>query len=145
MADLSRCRPGNWLLYIPQNQYCTFVAKEMYVVVEMFDGRRDSFEDDLTFIKISNDVLSVCKFTMRGAVWTKQVAGKTLTVTRSTAPTLTSPPTKATCTSSGTCIPFKIPITISPVNSWHPIFTASTIPIEKPRNSCGTVAFGINA
>ena len=81
MADVIRCRSGNWLLYIPENQYCTFVAKEMYVVVEMFNGRQNCFEDDLTFIKISPDVLSVCKFTMQRAVWTKQVAGKTLAVT----------------------------------------------------------------
>ena len=81
MADLSKCRPGNWLLYIPENQYCTFISRGQYVTVQMYNGNRDVFEDDLTFIKISADVLPLCKFTFKDGQWAKKVAGRTLSLT----------------------------------------------------------------
>ena len=80
MADLSKCRPGNWLRYIRENQYCTFVSKDQYVRVEMYDGQRNLLEDDLTFIKLTPDFLPSCKFKPAGPNWVKEVAGKTISV-----------------------------------------------------------------
>jgi hypothetical protein len=73
MANLSQVQPGNWLTYIPENQYCTFVSQDEDVLVEMYNGQRRCSSDDLTFIRVSADVFSVCKFTMRGADWIRKV------------------------------------------------------------------------
>ena len=80
MADLSKCRAGNWLRYIRENQYCTFIAKEEFVTVEMYNGKSELLEDDLTFIKLTTYFLPSCKFIPNGADWTKQLAGKTLSI-----------------------------------------------------------------
>lgn len=80
MADLSKCRTGNWLRYISENQYCTYIAKDKYVTVEMYNGQRELFEDDLTFIRLTTHFMSVCKFIRNGPDWRKEVAGKILSV-----------------------------------------------------------------
>ena len=80
MADLSKCRPGNWLRYISENQYCTFIARKKCVTVEMYNGQRELFEDDLTFIKLTTHFMSVCKFIRKGPGWTREVAGKSLSI-----------------------------------------------------------------
>ena len=80
MADLSKCRPGNWLRYISENQYCTFVAKDHYVTVEMYDGQHQLLDNDLAFIKLTKHFLSSCKFIQYGPDWKKQANGKTLTI-----------------------------------------------------------------
>lgn len=80
MADLSKCRPGNWLRYISENQYCTFISKGEHVTVEMYNEQRNLSEDDITFIKLTAHFLSVCKFIPSGSEWTKQVADKTLLI-----------------------------------------------------------------
>jgi hypothetical protein len=47
----------------------------------MYNGNRDVSEDHLNFIKISADVLPLCKFTFKDGQWTKKVAGRTLSLT----------------------------------------------------------------
>jgi hypothetical protein len=81
MADLSKCRTGNWLRYISENQYCTFIAKDKYVTVEMYNGQRQLFEEDLTFIVLTTHFMSVCKFIRTGPHWAKEVAGKIVSLT----------------------------------------------------------------
>ncbi len=81
MADLSKIQPGNWLRYIPENQYCTFVSKADYIVVEGYNGQWNCFDDQLTYIRVSVDIFSLCKFIMDGAHWSKTTgAGIPLTI-----------------------------------------------------------------
>ncbi len=80
MADLINIQPGNWLQYLPERQYCTFVSVDEYVVVEVYNGRRTCSTDELGFIRVTFDVLSACKFRMLGARWTKKVGKVTLTI-----------------------------------------------------------------
>jgi hypothetical protein len=80
MADLTNIQPGNWLQYLPERQYCTFVSQDKYAVVEVYNGRRSCSPEELGFIRVTFDVLSACKFTMLGARWTKKVGKVTLTI-----------------------------------------------------------------
>ena len=80
MAGLSKLRTGNWLLYTRENQYCTFIAKDDYVVVEMFDRQRRILETEIALIKLTKYFLPSCKFIQYGSDWKKQVNGKTLSL-----------------------------------------------------------------
>ena len=81
MADLSKCQPDNWFEYLPEKQYCTLMSKGDIVIMSTFNGELTCTADQLTYIKVSLDVLSVCKFVMHNGIWMKKVGKFSLTVT----------------------------------------------------------------
>lgn len=68
---------GNWVLYIPENCFCTIESIGRSIYVKHYDGRVSWCSiDDITSVRITPDNLSVCGFTREGNYFTKQTATK---------------------------------------------------------------------
>ena len=89
MIDSKTIRPGNWLLYLPENQYCTVVSVGAYIVVRDYKAARNCFPDDLTPININRRDPTTYGFSVD---WTKQSAsGPYVTLSFADMPVLVSP------------------------------------------------------
>jgi hypothetical protein len=71
VIDPKTIRPGNWLLYIPENQYCTVISVGAYIAVRDYKAPRNCFPDDLTPININRRDPTTYGFSVE---WIKQSA-----------------------------------------------------------------------
>jgi len=71
VIDPKTIRPGNWLLYIPENQYCTVISIGAYIAVRDYKATRNCFPNDLTPINVNHRHPTTYGFSVG---WTKQSA-----------------------------------------------------------------------
>jgi len=84
MVDLLQLKPGNWLTYIRENRYCTFVSSGDYTIVAGFNGQWNCFPEDLTYVTNTVHVFSLAGFKMNGNQYSKTTGeGQLLTISYS--------------------------------------------------------------
>jgi hypothetical protein len=69
VIDPKTIRPGNWLLYRPENQYCTVISVGAYIAIRDFKAPKNCFPDDLSPISINHKDPTTYGFSVG---WTKQ-------------------------------------------------------------------------